>query len=165
MKGVEVQRPLRVGQLLFLLKDLLHHRCVHGAISLIQSVATTTAGRPEGFAKIRLNLMATREVYQFREFTLDVGERRLSRGEVPVHLPPKAHDLLVMLVQQPGRLLTKDELLARIWPDAFVEEGILSGACLGGAEGPWRRRPASDVHRDRLGVGISFHRTRLHRAG
>jgi hypothetical protein len=71
--------------------------------------------------------MATREVYQFREFTLDVGERRLSRGEVPVHLPPKAHDLLVMLVQQPGRLLTKDELLARIWPDAFVEEGIARG--------------------------------------
>jgi DNA-binding winged helix-turn-helix (wHTH) protein len=70
--------------------------------------------------------MATREVYQFREFTLDVGERRLSRGEVPVHLPPKAHDLLVMLIQQPGRLLTKDELLARIWPDAFVEEGILT---------------------------------------
>ncbi len=70
--------------------------------------------------------MATREVYQFREFTLDVGERRLSRGDAPVHLPPKAHDLLVMLVQQPGRLLTKDDLLARIWPDAFVEEGILS---------------------------------------
>jgi DNA-binding winged helix-turn-helix (wHTH) protein/Tfp pilus assembly protein PilF len=70
--------------------------------------------------------MATREIYQFREFTLDVGERRLSRGEVPVHLPPKAHDLLVMLVRQPGRLLTKDELLALIWPDAFVEEGILA---------------------------------------
>ena len=70
--------------------------------------------------------MTTREVYQFREFTLDVGERRLSRAGVSVHLPPKAHDLLVMLVQQPGRLLTKDELLSRIWPDAFVEEGILS---------------------------------------
>ena len=70
--------------------------------------------------------MGAREIYQFREFTLDVAERQLSRGEVPVHLPPKAHDLLVMLVQQPGRLLTKDELLARIWPDAFVEEGILT---------------------------------------
>ncbi len=70
--------------------------------------------------------MAMREVYQFGEFTLAVDERRLSRGEAPVHLPPKAHDLLVMLVQQPGRLLTKDELLARIWPDTFVEEGILT---------------------------------------
>ena len=70
--------------------------------------------------------MTTRQVYQFREFTLDVGERRLSRCGVAVHLPPKAHDLLVMLVQQPGRLLTKDELLASIWPDAFVEEGILT---------------------------------------
>ncbi|MGH9370508.1 MAG: winged helix-turn-helix domain-containing protein [Vicinamibacterales bacterium] len=45
---------------------------------------------------------------------------------MPVPLPPKAHDLLVMLVRQPGRLLTKDELLACIWPDAFVEEGILT---------------------------------------
>jgi DNA-binding winged helix-turn-helix (wHTH) protein len=70
--------------------------------------------------------MATREVYQFREFTLDVGERRLARGEVQVRLPPKAQDLLVMLVRQPGRLLTKDELLARIWPDTFVEESILT---------------------------------------
>jgi DNA-binding winged helix-turn-helix (wHTH) protein/uncharacterized protein HemY len=70
--------------------------------------------------------MSTREVYQFREFTLEVGERRLSRGGVPVHLPPKAHDLLVLLVRQRGRLLTKDELLASIWPDAFVEEGILT---------------------------------------
>jgi len=68
--------------------------------------------------------MASREIYQFREFTLDVGERRLSRGEAPVRLPPKAHDLLVTLVQQAGRLLTKDELLARIWPDAFVEEAF-----------------------------------------
>ena len=62
---------------------------------------------------------------------------RLSRGEAPVHLPPKALDLLVMLVQQPGRLLTKDDLLAHVWPDAFVEEGILNGACLRYAKGPW----------------------------
>src|SRR5688572_25308464 len=96
------------------------------AVLLIESIATATVGRPECFAKIHLNLMTTRQVYQFREFTLDVGERRLSRCGVAVHLPPKAHDLLVMLVQQPGRLLTKDELLASIWPDAFVEEGILT---------------------------------------
>ena len=90
------------------------------------TVAASGARRPEGFAKIRLNLMATRAVYQFREFTLEAGERRLSRGGVAVHLPPKAYELLLMLVAQPGRLLTKDELLARIWPDAFVEEGILA---------------------------------------
>ena len=34
--------------------------------------------------------------------------------------------VLAMLVLQPGQLLTKDELLTRIWPDAFVEEGILT---------------------------------------
>lgn len=41
-------------------------------------------------------------------------------------MPPKAHDLLVTLVRQAGQLLRKDELLARIWPDTFVEEGILT---------------------------------------
>ena len=43
-----------------------------------------------------------------------------------MHLAPKAFDLLVALVRQAGRLLTKPELLAQVWPDAFVEEGILS---------------------------------------
>ena len=108
--------------------------------------------------------MATREVYQFGEFTLAVDERRLSRGEVPVHLPPKAHDLLVMLVQQPGRLLTKDELLARIWPDAFVEEGILTVhvSALRKALGDDARSPTYIETVSR--VGISLHRAGLNGA-
>ena len=67
-----------------------------------------------------------RQVYLFGEFTLDVTERRLSRGDAPLHLAPKAFDLLVALVRSAGRLVTKAELLARVWPEAFVEEGILA---------------------------------------
>lgn len=70
--------------------------------------------------------MASREVFHFEEFTLDVQERRLLRGAEPVHLSPKAYDVLVALVRQRGRLVTKDELLKRLWPESFVEEGGLS---------------------------------------
>src|SRR5256885_3426980 len=70
--------------------------------------------------------MASREVFHFDEFALDVGERRLLRGTETVRLSPKAYDVLVVLVRQPGRLITKDELLAHVWPESFVEEGILN---------------------------------------
>lgn len=53
-------------------------------------------------------------------------ERRLLRGAEGVRLSPKAYDVLVALVQQRGRLVTKDELLKRLWPESFVEEGGLS---------------------------------------
>ena len=66
------------------------------------------------------------EVFHFGEFTLDVRERRLHRGADAVHLAPKAFDVLVALLRHPARLVSKDELLARVWPDSFVEEGILT---------------------------------------
>jgi DNA-binding winged helix-turn-helix (wHTH) protein len=71
--------------------------------------------------------MLGRERFQFGDFTLDVDERRLSQpGREAVRLAPKAFDLLVALVRESGRLITKEELLARVWPDSFVEEGILT---------------------------------------
>ena len=66
------------------------------------------------------------EVFHFDEFTLDVRERRLLRGAEVVRVSPKAYDVLVALVRQRGRLVTKDELLKRIWPESFVEEGGLT---------------------------------------
>ena len=41
-------------------------------------------------------------------------------------LAPKAFDLLAVLVRHAGRLVTKRELLDQVWPEAFVEEGILT---------------------------------------
>src|SRR5262249_25936643 len=71
--------------------------------------------------------MPTRsEIFHFDEFTLDVRERRLLRGTEAVRLSPKAYDVLVALVRQRGRLVTKDELLKRLWPGSFVEEGSLN---------------------------------------
>jgi DNA-binding winged helix-turn-helix (wHTH) protein len=70
--------------------------------------------------------MAGRELFLFGPFMLDVGNRRLSSGPEAVRLSPKAFDVLVALVREPGRLVTKTELLARVWPESFVEEGILT---------------------------------------
>jgi DNA-binding winged helix-turn-helix (wHTH) protein len=70
--------------------------------------------------------MAGSELYRFGRFTLTLRERRLSAGTTTIRLMPKAFDLLAALLQHPGRLMTKDELLTRVWPETFVEEGILT---------------------------------------
>jgi DNA-binding winged helix-turn-helix (wHTH) protein/lipoprotein NlpI len=66
------------------------------------------------------------ERYEFGEFVLEVSERRLSENGQAVPLEPKTFDLLVALVRQAGRLATKQELLGLVWPESFVEEGILA---------------------------------------
>ena len=63
---------------------------------------------------------------QFGEFTLDIGERVLLRNGRPVPLTPKAFDVLAVLAARPGRLVTKDELLNEVWPNAIVEESNLA---------------------------------------
>ena len=70
--------------------------------------------------------MSGNERHAFGAYVVDVGERRLTEGGRPVPLPPKAYDVLVALVRKPGQLVTKRELLDAVWPDAFVEEGILT---------------------------------------
>ena len=88
--------------------------------------------------------MGSSEVFHFGEFTLDVAERQLTRGGISVHLSPKAHDVLALLVGRAGRLVTKNELLARVWPEVFVEEGILTVhvSSLRKALGDQRRLPS-----------------------
>ena len=70
--------------------------------------------------------MGSGDVFHFGEFTLEAAERRLLQGGKVVRLSPKAHDVLRLLLRQAGHLVTKDELLSQVWPDASVEEGILT---------------------------------------
>jgi len=65
-------------------------------------------------------------LYNFGPFFLDPSERRLLHGGKPVALTPKCFDLLVILVENSGHLLGKDELLEKLWPGQFVEEVNLS---------------------------------------
>jgi hypothetical protein len=56
---------------------------------------------------------------QFGPFLFDARERLLTRDARLVTLTPKAFDLLAALVNRPGTLVTKDELLREVWPDTF----------------------------------------------
>jgi len=63
---------------------------------------------------------------EFGPFRLDAAKRVLWRNGRIVALPPKALDLLVALVEQGGDVVTKEELMRRVWPETFVEEANLS---------------------------------------
>ncbi len=65
-------------------------------------------------------------LYRFGEFVLDPSRRTLFRADSPISLTPKAFDVLLFLVQNPNRLVTKEELLQAVWGDTFVEEGNLT---------------------------------------
>jgi len=66
------------------------------------------------------------ETYQFGPFLPDPGAHLLLRQGVPVPLPPKAFDTLIVLVRERGRLVAKDRLLRELWPDSFVEQNNLN---------------------------------------
>jgi DNA-binding winged helix-turn-helix (wHTH) protein/tetratricopeptide (TPR) repeat protein len=67
-----------------------------------------------------------RGAYRFGPFQLDVRERRLLRGTEVITLRLKVFDTLRVLVENAGRLVTKQELLDAVWPDATVEENNLN---------------------------------------
>jgi TolB-like protein/DNA-binding winged helix-turn-helix (wHTH) protein/Tfp pilus assembly protein PilF len=70
--------------------------------------------------------LQVKAIFEFGVFRLNPAERLLLREEVPVRLPPKAFDALVLLVENPGHLLEKEELLRKVWPGTFVEESNLA---------------------------------------
>ncbi|HXJ91982.1 MAG TPA: transcriptional regulator [Terriglobia bacterium] len=70
--------------------------------------------------------MSPNRFYAFRPFRLDSGERVLLRDGEVVPLTPKVAGTLIMLVESAGHLVEKGDLMRRVWPDAFVEEGNLS---------------------------------------
>ncbi|HUE84083.1 MAG TPA: tetratricopeptide repeat protein [Pyrinomonadaceae bacterium] len=67
-----------------------------------------------------------RNTYEFGDFRLDPAKRVLLRGEKPVALTPKVFDTLVVLIENRGRTIEKDELMKALWPDSFVEESSLA---------------------------------------
>jgi DNA-binding winged helix-turn-helix (wHTH) protein/TolB-like protein len=60
--------------------------------------------------------------FEFGQFQLDVRERSLLRNGEAVQVTPKAFDTLVILVENAGSLVEKDEMMRAVWPDSFVEE-------------------------------------------
>lgn len=64
--------------------------------------------------------------YDFGRFRLKAAERVLLRSGEPVPLTPKVFDILITLVEQRGQVVGKDDLMRRVWPTTFVEEGNLT---------------------------------------
>lgn len=65
---------------------------------------------------------------EFGPFRLDCSTKSLYRDGAFVPLTPRAVELLCLLVQAPGRLVTKDEILQRVWSDAHVEDGSIANS-------------------------------------
>ena len=70
--------------------------------------------------------MELKDFLDFGPFRADMQKRVLLRENHPVQLPGKAFDVLVVLLQNAGTTVSKDEILKIVWPDTFVEEGNLT---------------------------------------
>jgi DNA-binding winged helix-turn-helix (wHTH) protein/TolB-like protein len=70
--------------------------------------------------------LKTGSFYECGPFRLEPAEHRLTREGNPVSLAPKAFELLVFLVQNQGRLVTKGQIMQAVWPGSFVEEANLT---------------------------------------
>jgi DNA-binding winged helix-turn-helix (wHTH) protein/Tfp pilus assembly protein PilF len=72
------------------------------------------------------NSMKVERFFAFGPYQLDCERHLLLRGETPVPLHEKALEILIVLVRHRGEVVSKDELMKAVWPDAFVEEANLS---------------------------------------
>jgi DNA-binding winged helix-turn-helix (wHTH) protein/TolB-like protein/tetratricopeptide (TPR) repeat protein len=70
--------------------------------------------------------MKKESFYEYGSFRLDPAEHRLTRNGIAVPLAPKAFELLLFLVQNQGRLLSKEQIMETLWPGSFVEEANLT---------------------------------------
>jgi DNA-binding winged helix-turn-helix (wHTH) protein/TolB-like protein/Flp pilus assembly protein TadD len=70
--------------------------------------------------------MQEKYLYGFDKFHLDAEKRKLKRDDELVSLPPKAFDLLLLLVENQERVVEKEFLMESLWQDTFVEESNLT---------------------------------------
>lgn len=67
-----------------------------------------------------------RRLLRFDSFVVDPDARLLRRGDEPVQLTPKVFAVLLALLEQPGRVVPKEELIGKVWPDSFVSDANLT---------------------------------------
>ena len=71
-------------------------------------------------------IQQARERYEFGPFHIDAAKRLLLRDGETVPLSPKGFEILLVLVEGAGKVVSKDELMQRVWPDSFVEDNNLT---------------------------------------
>ena len=94
---------------------------------------------------------------RFGPFIVDSETRQLRRQQLEIHLPPKAFDLLCILLERRPKVVDKAELHTRIWPDTYVVDGNLNVLI-----GEIRRALAENADRPRFirtvhGIGYAFY--------
>jgi eukaryotic-like serine/threonine-protein kinase len=67
-----------------------------------------------------------KDVFEFGPYRIDLEQRLLKRGNDVIPLAPKVLETLIVLLENGGRVLEKEYLVKRIWPDTFVEDGSLT---------------------------------------
>jgi TolB-like protein/cytochrome c-type biogenesis protein CcmH/NrfG len=65
-------------------------------------------------------------IFSFGEYNIDLERRELRHAETPVHVEPQVFDLLVYLVQNRDRVVSKDDLIASVWGGRIVSESTLT---------------------------------------
>ena len=70
--------------------------------------------------------MVTPEAYRFGPFILDTASMTLLEGDREVEIRPKAFETLLALLRHAGRVVSKDELVAAVWPDVIVNDDALA---------------------------------------
>src|SRR5690606_32951863 len=90
------------------------------ALQLSSNVAIISVGDSAGRA------MTTPKRYRFGIFVLDLERMALTEGTNQVDLRPKAFDTLRVLVEHAGRVVTKDDVVAAVWPDVIVNDDALA---------------------------------------
>jgi DNA-binding winged helix-turn-helix (wHTH) protein len=93
---------------------------------------------------------------RFGRFTLDADRRQLTRDGEPVHLRPKAFDLLWQLVDEAPRVVRKIEIHERLWPGTFVSEATLIGLVKELRRALDDRNESAPILRTAHGIGYAF---------
>lgn len=70
--------------------------------------------------------MNSGEIFRFGKFQIDASARTVRREKAIVTLNSRSFDVLLYFVQNPGRVLAREEILKNVWPDAFVDEHSLA---------------------------------------
>ena len=65
------------------------------------------------------------DLISFGPFRLCPAHRNLEKAGSPIHLSARALDILIVLVERAGEVVSKKKLMARVWPDVTVDEGNL----------------------------------------
>ena len=104
-------------------------------------------------------------LFHFSDYVLDASRRELRCGEQSIEVEPQVLDLLIYLMRNNDRVITKDDLIASVWGGRDRVGHDADEPHLRGAKGDRRQRPQSDADPHHRAQGPAFHRRRAHRGG